>query len=254
MKKMPYIMMFALICTFNSQALAEGFDEEAGLNDIFAQEDKAKKEAQENSTRPLGSFISSRIPTTTARNIEKAEKVFCYTIEEVPANYSGYTIHNMAITGSCGELSSDGRELLREMLLNNNPVYSSNMDNCRANPKIMFRYINGIDSTDILLSAPCHSLTFINGRNIQTLNASQGKNIVELIISTYTDLREDFLSPALLDQIVPNGQVITQDQKEIVRRIKKSASPKKWNNDNKQSAPSNNSNNKQTVKGWNKLK
>ena len=163
-----------------------------------------------------------------SKNIENAEKVFCYTVDYAQADYSGYTINDLAITGSCGELSADGKNLIKDMLLNNNLVFSTATDSCNINPRILLRYINGIDSTDILLSAPCHSLTFFHGRDISTLNAAPGKDIVEQIVSTYSSLSEKFLSPALLGQMVPNGQVLTQDQKEIVRKINTIESPKKW--------------------------
>ena len=88
---------------------------------------------------------------------EKAEKVFCYTVDYATADFDGYTMDDLAITGSCGELSADGRQLIKEMLLNNNLAFSSAKDNCNISPRVMLRYVNGIDSTDVLLSAPCHS-------------------------------------------------------------------------------------------------
>ena len=118
----------------------------------------------------------------------------------------------------------------------------------------MLRYINGIDSTDILISAPCHSLTFFHGRDISTLNAAPGKNIVEQIVTTYSSLGEKFLSPALLGQMIPNGQVLTQDQKEIVRKIGTSSSPKKWSNKPVQTKEDTEATPQPVRKGWNKLK
>ena len=140
------------------------------------------------------------------------------------------------------------------MLLNNNLVFSSSSDSCNIAPRILLRYINGIDSTDILISAPCHSLTFFHGRDISTLNAAPGKNIVEQIVTTYSSLGEKFLSPALLGQMIPNGQVLTQDQKEIVRKIGTSSSPKKWSNKPVQTKEDTEATPQPVRKGWNKLK
>ena len=181
--------------------------------------------------------------------------MFCYTVDYAAADFDGYIIDDLAITGSCGELSNDGRQLIKEMLLNNNLAFSSAQDSCNISPRVMLRYINGIDSTDILLSAPCHSLTFFHGRDITTLNAAPGKNIVEQIVTTYSSLKEKFLSPALLGQMVPNGQVLTQDQKEIVRKISTGSSPKKWNTDSKSTQSENSQQQSDSVKkGWNRLK
>ncbi|MDO4162251.1 MAG: hypothetical protein Q4D80_04525 [Pseudomonadota bacterium] len=222
---------------------------------LFGAETAAESNKNTEKPKTLSAFISSRIPASSAKNIEKAEKVFCYTVEYAAKDYTGYTIDNLAITGSCGELSEEGRSLIKDMLLGNNLIFSSSSDRCDISPRILFRYINGIDSTDILLSAPCHSLTFYHGQDIISLNAAPGKNIIEQLVTTYSSLGEKFLSPALLGQVVPNGQVLTQDQKEIVRKISTTASPKKWGNTQPAPATENNNSSPQPVnKGWNKLK
>ncbi len=226
--------------------------------DIFAADTSSNLEDTKNKNEPtekvLSAFISSRIPASSAKNIDNAEKVFCYTVDYAATDYTGYTIDDLAITGSCGELSDEGRNLIKDMLLNNNLVFSSSSDNCNIAPRILLRYINGIDSTDILISAPCHSLTFFHGRDISTLNAAPGKNIVEQIVTTYSSLGEKFLSPALLGQMVPNGQVLTQDQKEIVRKIGTSSLPKKWSNKPAQAKEDTEATPQPVRKGWNKLK
>lgn len=226
--------------------------------DLFAADTSSNLEDTKNKNEPtekvLSAFISSRIPASSAKNIDNAEKVFCYTVDYAATDYTGYTIDDLAITGSCGELSDEGRNLIKDMLLNNNLVFSSSSDNCNIAPRILLRYINGIDSTDILISAPCHSLTFFHGRDISTLNAAPGKNIVEQIVTTYSSLGEKFLSPALLGQMVPNGQVLTQDQKEIVRKIGTSSLPKKWSNKPAQAKEDTEATPQPVRKGWNKLK
>jgi hypothetical protein len=122
-------------------------------------------------------------------------------------------------------------------------------------PKIMLRYIYGIDSTDILLSSPNPSLTFFHGRDILTINATPGKDIIDQIIKAYSSLSEKFLSPALLGQMVPNGQVITQDQKEIVRKTYSTENLKKWNKPSNKEQETTQPEKKAPVKkGWNKLK
>lgn len=205
--------------------------------------------------KTLSAFISSRIPASSSKNIENAEKVFCYTVEYATADFSGYTIDDLAITGSCGELSAEGRALIKDAVLGNSSSFSTAVDNCSISPKLLLRYIHGIDSTDILFSVPCHSLTFFHGKDISTINAAPGKNILEQIVSTYSSLSEKFLSPALLGQVVPNGQVITQEQKEIVRKLKTTDSPKKWQSESAKTNENSQSSAAQPVKkGWNKLR
>lgn len=256
MKTLPFLLSALLAYSTCLNVYADDFTDETSDDDIFADTDtNVSKQNTQAANKTLSAFISSRLPASSAKNIENAEKVFCYTVDYAQADYSGYTINDLAITGSCGELSADGKNLIKDMLLDNNLVFSTATDSCNINPRILLRYINGIDSTDILLSAPCHSLTFFHGRDISTLNAAPGKDIVEQIVSTYSSLSEKFLSPALLGQMVPNGQVLTQDQKEIVRKINTIESPKKWSkrqttNTTVQTPAAT----KPAPKGWNKLK
>lgn len=259
MKKTIFLLTAALICGTMQQVYAadDDFEDGLGAGDLFADEENAtvqNSKQEQQSTKTLSAFISSRIPASSAKNIENAEKVFCYTVDYAAADYTGYTIDDLAITGSCGELSNEGRNLIKDMVLNNNLVFSTAKDACNINPRILLRYINGIDSTDVLFSAPCHSISFFHGRDISTLNAAPGKNIVEQIVTTYSSLKDNFLSPALLGQMVPNGQVLTQDQKEMVRKINTSESPKKWNSGTASAPAASSSDTQPTRKGWNKLK
>ncbi len=258
MKKKPIYIIALLLCLANLHLTfaADFSDNELDGGDLFGETDNsaAKEEKEPAKGKTLSAFISSRLPVSSAKNVENAEKVFCYTVDYAASDYTGYTINDLAITGSCGELSSEGKKLISDMLLNNNLAFSSSMDNCNINPRVLLRYINGIDSTDVLISAPCHSLTFFHGRDISTLNAAPGKNIIEQIVTTYSSLSEKFLSPALLGQMVPNGQVMTQDQKEIVRKITTSESPKKWSTATNNTPADENINKQPVQKGWNKLK
>lgn len=262
MKKLQFIFLLTVLLGNSPLAKAAESDDLFGNDDLFGESDNSllpTQEPAEDAGKVLSAFVSSRIPDSSARNIENAEKVFCYTVSYTPTEYNGYKIDDMAITGSCGELSTEGRSLLKDVLLHNTSAFSTSDANCEIQPRVLFRYIHGIDSTDILLSTPCHSLTFFHGSSITTLNAAPGKDIVEQIVKTYSSLEEKFLSPALLGQMVPNGQVVTQAQKEMVRKLSTSNSPKKWNNEpSQQSAPSQAENpapsSQPVKKGWNKLK
>lgn len=248
-------MLFALLIVTPSVSSAQFSDDDADLFGADSTDNFFNATKEDNSNKVLSSFISSRIPLAAANNIEKAEKVFCYTVDYAPADYNGYIINDLAITGSCGELSEKGRKLVKDTILHSSSLYSTSTERCDIAPKIMLRYIHGIDSTDILLSSPCHSLTFFHGRDITTINAAPGKAIIEQIVKAYSSLSEKFLSPALLGQMVPNGQVITQDQKEIVRKTYSTENLKKWNTSSAQKQEASQSEKKTPAKkGWNKLK
>lgn len=259
---MQKFLFFSLCLVIGFSATAqEVFLDDMGLDfdssENYSTLTEPKKEENTDSSKALSSFISSRLPASAAKNIEKAEKVFCYTVDYPSAEYSGYTVNDMAVTGSCGELSKDGIEVVKKAVLNNGMAFSTASENCNISPKIMLRYFNGIDSTDVLFSSPCHSLTFFHGQDIVTVNASPAKDIVEEIVNAYSGLKEKFVSPALLGQMVGNGMVVSQNQKEIVRQTEAAPSLRKWGAE--KSNPASNSSaapieTKSAPKGWNKLK
>ena len=261
--------LFLLPCLFYafSASAQEAFlDDDMGLDFDSSSSSSAfsepKKTESIDSQKSLSSFISSRLPVSAAKNIEKAEKVFCYTVDYPSADYTGYVVNDMAITGSCGELSKDGIEMIKKAIMNNSMAFSTASDNCNITPKIMLRYFNGIDSTDVLYSSPCHSLTFFHGQEIITLNAAPAKEIIDEIVKAYSNLEEKFISPALMGQMVGNGMVVSQNQKEILRKTEAAPSLKKWSEPEKNSASSQSDAKNpaapiatQTApKGWNRLK
>jgi hypothetical protein len=106
--------LFLLPCLFYafSASAQEAFlDDDMGLDFDSSSSsstfNEPKKTESIDSQKSLSSFISSRLPVSAAKNIEKAEKVFCYTVDYPSADYTGYVVNDMAITGSCGELSKD---------------------------------------------------------------------------------------------------------------------------------------------------
>lgn len=201
----------------------------------------------------LSSFLTTKLPSSMMRNIEKAEKVFCYKVGPMDPNHNGYLIDGFVVDGFCGELSSAGQSLIRETLLNNNVIYSNTVDSCEIKPQIMLRYVYGTDHTDVLFSNPCPALIFFHGADVVPVNATPGKNILEKISTAYTGLTENYLSPALLDQLVGNGIIVTQAQKEAVRKqSSEENNKKKWGNEK---TPSPAQQAQEPAKtGWNKLK
>lgn len=259
------ILLFCIFFGFSASA-QEDFLGDSELD--FDSSEKAstfsepKKEEPKVASKVLSSFISSRLPSSAAKNIEQAEKVFCYTVDYPPAEYNGYLVNDMAVTGFCGELSKDGVEVVKKAVMSNGMAFSTSNDSCNISPKIMFRYVNGIDYTDVLYSSPCHSVTFFHGQDIVTLNAAPAHEIIDEIVNAYVGLKEKFVSPALLGQMVGNGMVVSQNQKEMVRNTEGTASFKKWGSEkgvekNVQESGEEKNNpieTKTAPTGWNKLK
>ena len=224
-------------------------------DDLFADGDASAGNGINTAQAPVYSFLNNRIPESTAKNINKAEKVFCYTVDYAPAGYEGYVINDLAVKGACGELSQIGKDLIKKSVFDNNSLYSNSKDSCSISPKIMLRYVYGPDYTDVLFSSPCQSLTFFHGGDITTVNAAPGAAIVDQIVKAYSSLEEPYQSPALLGQMVGNGQVMNQRDKEVLRRATSTdAQPKKWNTP-QPTAAQNQTDAKQPAKsGWNKLR
>lgn len=249
-----YALSFLGLLITTSSAVAA--DDPFGLDaddDIFSE---SSNTLQANTPSPaVSSFLVNLLPESTAKVIKKAEKVFCYTVDYKQAGYDGYTIDDLALKGSCGELSQTGKNLIKNSVFDNNSLYSSSKDNCKISPKIMLRYVYGADYTDVLFSSPCQSLTFFHGQNITTVNAAPGAAIIDQIIKAYAGLEEPYLSPALLGQMVGNGQAMNQRDKEVIRRASPSEAPlKKWNTQPTASTATQTENKQPVKSGWNKLR
>ena len=257
MKKLFALILSVLLIPMTVYA-ADGTDD-----DLFGSDEEdflsvpQKKAQPESRAATLSEFLMQNITAATATPINKAEKVFCYVVDYAEKGYEGYTVDGFAIKGYCGELSAEGKSLIKETLFNSTSLYSKSKADCRVSPKIMLRYVFGIDYTDVLLSYPCASLTFFHGNSIAILNANPGEVVLEKIVTAYSSLSEDFQSPALLGQMVGSGVAQNQAQKEIIKRNAPTEAPlKKWSNepitetsssDSTVSAP-------KPASGWNKLK
>ena len=172
--------------------------------------------------------IKSSIGATAANNIENAERLFCYQVSAKPRNYNGYTIDNMAITGFCGVIDDNLKEMLTEQLLANDAnVDFINTDDCTIQPRILLRYVRGVDNTDVLLSAPCYSASVFYSGNIKTFNLKPAAEILNTVVNAFKASQAKFVSPALLNQLLPIGVAQTAEQKALLNQ---SAQPKRnWN-------------------------
>lgn len=70
----------------------------------------------------------------------------------------------MALTGFCGVLNPELKKLvLQELFMSPQNVILDKNENCIIKPKIMLRFVRGVDNTDVLLSSPCYSYSVFYG-------------------------------------------------------------------------------------------
>ncbi len=197
-------------------------------------------------------FIEKSIPAPALKNIMNAERVFCYNVETTPENYQGYTIDQMALTGFCGILEKEQADMFRDEFFKTEKNISTTTAQCVISPKIMLRFIRGIDATDVLFSNPCPSISVFYGGTFKSFNAAPATKSIEGVVEVFTDLKTEFVSPALLNQTFPIGVALNDEQKALVNQ-QKSAQPIRHWTDQSQKAPVQ-APKEEGPKGWNKIK
>ncbi len=163
--------------------------------------------------------IADSVGKAGIANIESSEQIFCYELANKPADYKGYTLDGMALTGFCGVINDELKKVITdELLMNENNVNFEASEACVVQPKIMLRFVRGVDYTDVMLSAPCHSFAIFYGGKVRVFNAKPGAEMIETLVSSLQKNHADFVSPALLNQLLPLGVAQTQEQKDLVNK------------------------------------
>ncbi len=231
-------------------------------DDIFANEGVTSFQKDENSWRRndgevipeikeekkvILPEILSAIGSVAWDNIVNAEKIFCYEVDIRPNDYDGYSIDSMAITGFCGVIKEEVKNIiLSDLFMNGRNVLFNVREECVIRPRVVLRFVKGIDATDILLSAPCYSFAVYYPGSVNVFNAKPAAKIIDTIVNTLVKNKVDFVSPALLDQLLPIGVPQTREQKELVSKRPKPI--RNWEAEKpKDVAP------KSEKKGWNNL-
>lgn len=180
-------------------------------------------------------------------NIANAEKIFCYEVAVRPEEYDGYSIDSMALTGFCGVIKDEVKNIvLSDLFMNNKNVLFNVREECVIRPRVVLRFVKGVDATDVLLSSPCYSFTVYYPGTVKVFNAKPASKIIDTIINTLNKNRVEFVSPALLDQLLPVGVPQTAEQKELVSKRLKPI--RKWAEDKPKEDGT-----KPAQKGWNNL-
>ncbi len=237
----------------NADILPIGSNNESGLPSV----------SQSSSRQTIIPFIMSTLPKATAnaatRNISNAEQVFCYHVAPTTPNGNDYTLNNFAIVDYCGELDRGTTATTYEALFTQGPNIITAQANCRIEPRVMLRFVRGIDYTDILLSSPCPSFTVFYAGRYTAFNIKQG--IIDDIISQFDQTRETFNSPSLLKKTVANGVAETIQEKETYEKKQKENTPlMKWKTQNAAESKTaldnddNSSATKPVAKGWGNIK
>lgn len=171
--------------------------------------------------------ISKAIGQSALQNITGAEQIFCYQITNKPENYTGYTLDGMAVAGFCGIINQELKNMVvSELFANQDSVLFDETEDCIIRPKIMLRFVRGVDMTDVLLSSPCHAFAIFYGGRINAFNAKPAAPIIDALVTPLLKSRIDFASPALFNQLLPVGIAQTEEQKELLNQ--KNAPVRNW--------------------------
>lgn len=163
--------------------------------------------------------ISSAVGSSALNNITNAEQIFCYQVTNKPENYNGYTLDGMAIVGFCGIINNQLKEMIvSELFMNPDNIIFDVTENCIIRPKIILRFVRGVDSTDVLLSSPCHAFAIFYGGKINAFNAKPAAQIIDALVDPLIKSKVDFASPALFNQLLPIGIAQTDEQKALLNK------------------------------------
>lgn len=212
------------------------------------QRDEDSWRRQNTSAKPVVSqSIIDSTSQTAIDNITGAEQVFCYQVQGKPSGYSGYTLDGMALTGFCGIVEKDLKDMIVQQFLATPENISADVERCVIQPRLLIRFVKGVGATDVLLSSPCHSFSIFYGGKVRTFNFKPASEIIDVMVDSFKGKTVDFTSPALLNQLLPIGVAQTAEQKEKVSQQK--GPIRNWENETTAPAPQ-----PKKQGGWNNLK
>lgn len=223
-------LLFALLFTLpiKAQAINDDIPPELqgiGSFDAFLpiSQDSDVKINTVSRQRDIIPFIANAIPKVASQNISNPEQVFCYVVAKKDENYQGYTLNNYAITDYCGELDTSLITTSYEALFTQGPNIITAPSDCRIQPRIMLRFVRGVDITDVLLSSPCPSFTVFYAGRYKAFNVKQG--IINDLISQFEKNKTTFNSPSLINQFTGNGVPQNNTEAELLEKKKREIAP-----------------------------
>ena len=251
MKKFYLCLLLVLFTFSHSGVMAQATE---GVNSFKQDKDAwRRKEHKEEVSNEITQKIKDGVAIHGLNNIIDAEQVFCYTVAKAGKKYSGYTIDGMSVTGYCGLLTKTDVDLFIQEFLTKDKNTSNVVANCVIEPKVMLRFVKGVDYTDVLLSSPCHSFSVFYAGKVKSFNAQPSSHIVDAFVGAYTANPIEFVSPALLGQLMPIGVARNSEQMALVKSKSGQAPIRKWSVGESKEVKEEPVEKKE-LKGWNKLK
>ncbi len=249
--KLPILLITGLIALVPATGFAQSVE---GVQSFSQPEGSWRRENQvkEEAAAPLSRFYDEA-GKFAIDNIVKAEQVFCYEIFPQNSDYEGYTIDGFPVRGFCGVMGAPVQEMIvRYFLGTEENVLFDQAEQCVIQPKIIIRFVRGVDYTDMLISSPCHSFALFYGGNVHVYNFKPGAPIIDAMLKALGPKHAEFVSPALLNQLVPIGIVQNEQQRKIVNR--RSEPIRKWAEKIEAEEAKKAEEEKKNNSGWNKLK
>lgn len=186
---------FAFVCSVSAQISATG--------NSYQARNTSSRQQNTSSLSILDNFSRTVAPAALS-NIRNSETAFCYTVTSASGNYTGYTLDGYAVTGFCGILQENLKNILvQQLFATADNVNFAQQETCRQNPRIMLRFVRGVDYTDVLISAPCYVMSVFYAGEVSTFNFSSVSPIFDAIVSEFEKSRMDFSSPAAANQVIP---------------------------------------------------
>lgn len=242
--------LFAAVLPFQTvyaQSATEGIQS-------FGQAENAwKRPNQEEDTLQPNSRFVDEVGAVAMKNIFEAEQVFCYEVFPQDNEYKGYTLDGFPIRGFCGMLNNEVRDVLNQnFFAETNGVDFDNAEQCLIQPKIILRYIRGVDYTDVLFSSPCHALVVFYAGQLNAFNYKPSAELIDVLVTNLQTKHEEFISPALLNQVLPIGIIQNEQQRKMIN--KNSEPIRKWEAKATANVKKQEEELKRQNTGWNKLK
>jgi hypothetical protein len=245
------LTLSALALAFSTVSASAQEDTQA-----FQSDSNAWRRTPEPQGPQITPYMKDSIPPLALKNILEAETAFCYTVTPASPDFDGYTLDGYALTGFCGILPPQERDLFINNYLETDLNTSTVLSSCYVQPRIMLRFIRGVDYADVLYSSPCPSFTLFYGGKVKSFNAAPSEELMTALIEAYEKQKRDFVSPTLIGQIMPIGVPQTDEQQKLVREQKAQKPVRNWNTAQPQES--------ETVekqpaeqpaqKGWNRLR
>lgn len=242
MKLAALLMMGVSLGLASTAAAQTGYSE--GVQSFQQGSDSWRR--QEDEKVVINQSLIDAIGNSGISNITDSEAVFCYQVASKPAGYKGYTIDNMAVTGFCGIVEQDLKDMIVKQFFASPDNISDEVERCVIKPRLMLRFVRGVDFTDVLLSAPCHSFSVFYGGKVKSYNFKPAAEIIDVMVDAFRPKTIDFVSPAMLRQLLPIGVAQTQAQKEMVSQ--QTGPVRSWDSQTTQPATA------PKKSGWNNLK